>query len=81
MPEYTVKVELPENIKNVLEMMTGVAHVSEFIPWEGSVVLELEAKDEYELAETIRSLQDELNATAGYMGMLLIDRPKPKKAS
>lgn len=73
--KYRAKIALPARVKEFLEEVQAVGYVFKIDAAGGFIMLDLEPTDEYELACTIRDLQDALNSSGVYDVPVAIGRP------
>lgn len=75
MTTYRTTIPMPEALAEDLETMRGVGKITELS--DTGIVLELEADDEYELAETVAELHVALHSAAGPFWSTTVPRPRP----
>lgn len=73
---FTTTVPLPDSLRELFEVVNGVAHLAKLDTNNYNMVIEFEEDDPYELALVVQELQQEINATFGYMAVQI---PKPSE--
>jgi len=74
---YRTTVTMPDGIRTFFQKISEVAYTVEVDGDRGEVVIDImqDSHDEYELATTVRDLQQELQAI-GFMDYISIERPE-----